>query len=160
MKNLVLAFGVLTCLVAHAGEPYVKTYFKSKDWTVIQVGVVGEFKQCALRSSPHYLDKGKNPRYGTTYLEISYPSNNVTFSGENIGAYFRIAKQAKLQVDGGTSEGITPENPMQGKRIIDAMLKGKFVEIVIDFGSGDPSTHTFPLSGFEETYKKLPACAK
>lgn len=160
MKGFLFALGTLACLAAYAGEPYVKTFFKNKGWTVRQVGIAGQFKQCELRSSPHYLDKAKNPRYGVMYLEISYPSNNVTFSGENIGAYFKIAKRAKLQVDSGTSIEIKPETPTQGKGIIDAMLKGKSVLVVIDFGGGDPSTHAFSLSGFNEVYNKLPACAK
>ncbi len=160
MKTLMLALGILASLIAYAGEPFVKTYHKSKYWTVMQVGITGEFRQCALRSSPHYLDRGKNPRYGITYLEISYPSNNVTFSGENIGAYFKISKTSRLQVDSGSSVGITPETPIPGKGIVDAMLKGKAVGIEVDFGSGDPSTHTFSLSGFREAYNMLPACAK
>ncbi len=162
MKIIMLAVVLLSNAVAYAGEPYVKTFYKNKNWTVMQVGITGEFKQCALRSSPHYLDKARDSQYGTTYLGISYPSNNVTFSGENIGAYFRISKRAKLQVDDGTSVGITPETPMPGKSIVDNMLnsKGKAVRIEIDFGSGDPSIHTFPVSGFAEAYKRLPACAK
>jgi len=45
-------------------------------------------------------------------LEISYPSNNITFSGENIGAYFKISKHAKLQIDDGADISITPETPL------------------------------------------------
>lgn len=162
MKRLMLAVALLSNAVAYAGEPYAKTFYKNKNWVVMQVGITGEFKQCALRSSPHYLDKARNPQYGTTYVEISYPSNNVTFSGENIGAYFRISKRAKLQVDDGASFGITPDTPMPGKSILDNMLnsKGKAIKIEIDFGGGDPSIHTFSLSGFAEAYEKLPACAR
>lgn len=123
------------------------------------MGITGEFKQCALRSSPHYLDNSKNPNYGTTYLEISYPSNNVTFSGKNIGSYFKITKQAKLQVDDEKGIAINPEIPMPGKSMIDSMLKGKAVKIEMDFGSGDPSIHTFSLLGFTDAYKMLPACS-
>ncbi len=160
MKKIVLSVVLLANAVAYAGEPYVKTFYKNKNWTVIQVGITSEFKQCALRSSPDYFAKDR-PQWGHTYLEISYPSNNVTFSGENIRAYFRISKRAKLQVDDGTSVAITPETPMPGKSIIDSMLnsKGKAVKIEIDFGEGDPSVHTFRLSGFAEAYKRLPACA-
>jgi len=162
VKKIMLALVLLSSATAYAGEPYVKTFYKSKNWTVLQVGITGELKQCALRSSPHYLDNGKNPQYGTTYLEISYPSNNVTFSGENIGAYFRISKRVTLQVGDGKSVGITPETPMTNKSIVDNMLnnKGKAVKIEIDFGSGDPSIHTFSLAGFTEAYKRLSVCAK
>lgn len=159
MKKIILVLVLLSSSIAYAGDPYVKTFNKGKNWTVLEVGITGEFKQCAIRSSPHYLDNGNNPKYGTTYLEISYPSNNVTFSGENIGAYFRITKQARLQVDDGKSIAITPETPMSNKSIIDSMLKGKAVKIELDFGSGDPSIHTFSLSGFSAAYKLLPACA-
>ena len=159
MKKIILVLFLLSSSIAYAGDPYVKTFYKGKNWTVLEVGITGEFKQCALRSSPHYLDNGKNPKYGTTYLEISYPSKNVTFSGENIGAYFRITKQARLQVDAGKSVAINPETPMPGKSIIDSILKGKAVKIEMDFGSGDPSIHTFSLLGFADAYKMLPACS-
>jgi len=162
MKKIMLALVLLSSAIAYAGDPYVKTFYKGKNWTVLQVGITGELKQCALRSSPHYLDNGKNPQYGTTYLEISYPSNNVTFSGENIGAYFRISKRVTLQMGDGKSVGITPETPMTDKSIVDNMLnsKGKAVKIEIDFGSGAPSIHIFSILGFAEAYKRLPACAK
>jgi len=162
MKKIMLALVLLSSAVAYAGDPYVKTFYKGKNWTVLQVGITGDIKQCALRSVPHYLDNGKNPQYGTTYLEISYPSNNVTFSGENIGAYFRMSKRVTLQVGDGKGVNITPETPKTDKSIADNMLnsKGKAVKIEIDFGSGDPSIHTFSLSGFSEAYKKLPVCAK
>ncbi len=162
MKRIMLAVVLLSNAVAYAGEPYVKTFYKNKNWTVMQVGITGEFKQCALKSSPHYFDKARDPKYGTTYLDISYPSNNVTFSGENILMYFIISKRTTLQVDDKTSVGITPEVPMPGKSIVDNMLnsKAKVVKIEVAFGSGDPDTHTFPVSGFAEAYKKLPACAK
>lgn len=159
IKKIIFVLALLSSSVAYAGDPYVKTFHKGKNWTVLEVGITEEFKQCAMRSSPNYLDNGKNPKYGTTYLEISYPSNNVTFSGENIGAYFKITKQARLQVDDGKSIVITPETPMPNKKIIDSMLKGKAVKIVLDFGSGDPSIHTFSLSGFSAAYKMLPTCA-
>ena len=159
MKAIMLGLVFLSSSVVYAGEPYVKTFYKGKHWKVLEVGIAGEFKQCALRSSPDYLDIGKNPKYGTTYLEVSYPSNNVTFSGENIGAYFRISKQTKLQVDDGVSVDIIPETPMPGKNIVDDMKKGRAAKIEIDFGSGDPSIHTFLLSGFTKAYKMLPACA-
>jgi hypothetical protein len=162
MKRIILVVMLLLNTVAYAEEPYVKTFYKNKNWTVMQVGISGEFKQCVLRSSSHYLDKARNPKYGITYLEISYPSNNITFCGENIGAYFRISKRVKLQIDDRKSIDITPETPIPGKSIVDDMLnsKGKYVKIKIDFGSGEPSIHTFSLSGFEEAYKKLPACVK
>ncbi len=162
MKKIMLAFMLLSSATAYAGEPYVKTFYKGKNWTVLQVGITGELKQCALRSSPHYLDNGKNPQYGTTFLEISYPSKNVTFSGENIGAYFRISKHVTLQVGDGKGVGITPETPMTNKNIVENMLnsKGKAVKVEIDFGSGDPSIHTFSLTGFTEAYKRLSVCAK
>lgn len=161
MKKIMLALVLLSSAVAYAGDPYVKTFHKGKNWTVLQVGITGELKQCALRSSPHYLDNGKNPQYGTTHLEISYPSNNVTFAGENIGAYFRIAKRVTLQVGDGKSFVVTPETPMTDKSIVDNILssKGSSIKINIDFGSGDPGVHTFSALGFAEAYKMLPACA-
>ncbi|MCG2757576.1 MAG: hypothetical protein L6263_04005, partial [Desulfobacteraceae bacterium] len=110
MKKIMLVLVLLSSSVTYAGDPYVKTFYKGKNWTVQEVGITGEFKQCALRSSPDYFDS-KYPKYGSVHLNISYPSNNVTFSGENIGAYFKIAKQATLQVDEGKSVAITPETP-------------------------------------------------
>jgi hypothetical protein len=184
MKKIVLALILLSSVVAYAGDPYVKTFYRNKNWTVLQVGITGEFKQCAIRSAPHYLDTGKNPKYGTTYLDISYPSNNVTFDGENIGAYFKIAKRATLQVDDGTSITITPEVPvchrhmvggayvtgkdvidgvcLPGKSIVDKMLysKAKVVKISIDFGDGGTSIHSFSLNGFKDAYQKLKSCAR
>lgn len=156
-----LALVLMSSAFTYAGDPYVKTFHKGKNWTVLQVGITGQIKQCALRSSPHYLDKGKNPQYGTTHLEISYPSNNVTFSGENIGSYFRIAKRVTLQVDEGKIFMVTPETPITDKSIVDNILssKGSSIKINIDFGSGDPGVHTFSALGFAEAYKMLPACA-
>jgi len=159
MKKIILVLVLLSSSVAYAGEPYVKTFNKGKNWTVLEVGMKGEFKQCALRSSPFYLDNGKDPKYGTTFLEISYPGNNVTFSGENIGAYFKISKQATLQVDDGASVSIIPETPMPGKSIVDNMMKGMTAKITIDFGIGSPDIHTFSLSGFSAAYNMLPACS-
>jgi len=160
MKELAFIFGLLTCFSVHSAEPFVKTYYNNKNWAVMQVGMTGQFKQCALRSSMHFLDKAKNPKYGATFLEVSYPSNNITFSGENIGAYFKISKGTKLQIDNGAGVGIRPETPLPGKDIVDIMLKGKVVGIEIDFSNGESSTHKFSLSGFAEAYKVLPACAK
>ena len=159
MKKIILVLVLFSSSVAYAGEPYVKTFNKGKNWTVLEVGMAGEFKQCALRSSPFYLDNGKDPKYGTTFLEISYPSNNVTFSGENIGAYFKISKQATLQVDDGASISIIPEKPMPGKGIVNNMMKGMTAKITIDFGSGPPDIHTFSLSGFSAAYNMLPTCS-
>ena len=159
MKKIILVLILLSSSVAYAGDPYVKTFYKGKNWTVLEVGITGECKLCTLRSSPFYLDNGKNPKYGTTYLEISYPSNNVTFSGENIGAYFRISKQAMLQVDDGESIAINPETPMPGKSIVENMMKGMTAKITIDFGGGPLDIHTFSLLGFTKAYNMLQACA-
>lgn len=159
MKKIILVLVLLSSSIAYAGEPYVKTFSEGKNWTVLEVGIEGEFKQCSLRSSPHYLDNGKNPKYGTTFLEISYPNNNVTFSGENIGAYFKISKQATLQIDNGATISIIPETPMSSKGIIDKMMKGRTAKVTIDFGSGSPGIHTFSLSGFSSAYKMLSACS-
>jgi len=145
--------------VACAGEPYVKTFNKGQNWTVLEVGMAGEFKQCSLMSAPSYLDNGKNPKYGTTFLEVSYPSNNITFSGDNIGAYFKISKQATLQVDDGPSTSIIPEKPMPGKNIIDSMKKGRTAKITVDFGSSPPGIHTFSLLGFSASYNMLQDCS-
>jgi hypothetical protein len=161
MKSITLPaiFLVLFVSYAEAGEPYVKTVFKNKNWSVIQVGVTGEFRQCALRSAPNYLEPGV-PKYGSVYLEVSYPSNNLTLSGENIPMYFKISKKSTLQIGSGASVGITPETPMPGKAIVDSMLagKGKVAKVEIDFGGGDPSVHKFPMAGFAEAYKMLPEC--
>jgi len=162
MKKYVLAIAIILLAnsATYAGDPYVKAFYKNKQWTVTQVGITGELKACTLTSSPHYLDKAKNPKFGTTYLEVSYPNNNVTFSGKNTGAYFRTSKQIKLQVDDGALIPIKPENPILGKSIVENMLKGKVVKIQVNFDGGDPSIHTFSLAGFAEAYKKLPDCAK
>lgn len=50
---------------------------------------------------------------------------------------------------------------MPGEAIIDSMLaaKGKAVSVEIDFGTGDPSIHTFPLTGFADAYAALQGCA-
>ena len=159
MKNIILFFVLFSSSVACAGEPYVKTFNQGQNWTVLEVGLAGEFKQCSLRSTPYYLDNGKNPKDGTTFLEVSYPSNNITFSGDNIGAYFKICKQAILQVDDGPSTSIVPEKPMPGKNIIDSMKKGRTAKITVDFGSGLPGIHTFSLLGFSASYNMLQDCS-
>lgn len=158
-KKIIFILVLLSSSVAYAGDPYVKTFYKGKNWSVLEVGISGEFKQCALRSSPFYLDNGKNPKYGTTYLEISYPSNNVTFSGENIGVYFKISKRVMLQVDDGESIAIIPETPLPGKSIVDNMMKGMTSKITIDFGGGPLDIHMFSLLGFTKAYNMLQACA-
>ena len=161
MKKIILLFVLLSVsMPAYAGEPYVKTFNAGKNWTVLEVGIAGEFKQCSLRSAPFYLDSGKNPKYGTTFLEISYPSNNVTFSGEDIGAYFKISRHATLQVDDGPSISIIPEKPMPGKSIIDNMKKGRTAKITLDFGGGPPGIQAFSLSGFSAAYNMLPTCSR
>jgi hypothetical protein len=163
MKNVTLPAVFLVLLVSHAeaGEPYAKTVFKNKNWSVLEVGITGEFKQCALRSTPNYLEPSV-PKYGAVYLEVGYPSNNVTLSGENILLYFKIAKKSTLQVGSDASVSITPEIPMPGKAIVDSMLagQGKAAKVEIDFGGGDPSIHRFPVAGFAEAYKMLQNCAR
>ncbi|MDD2388994.1 MAG: hypothetical protein PHP23_04585 [Desulfobacterales bacterium] len=159
MKNILIVLILISSTIAYAGDPYVKTFYKGKNWTVLEVGINGESKQCALRSLPFYLDNGKNPKYGTTYLKISYPSDNVTFSGENIGAYFKISKRAMLQVDNGEKIAIIPETPMPGKSIVDNMMKGMTAKITIDFGGGPLDIHTFSLLGFTKAYNMLQDCA-
>jgi len=159
MKIIILVLILLLSSVAYADDPYPKTFYKGKNWTVLGTGITGAVKVCWLRSSPFYLDSGKNPKYGTTYLEIIYPSNNVTFSGENIGAYFKISKRAMLQVDDGESIAINPETPMPGKSIVDNMMKGMTAKITIDFGGGPLDIHTFSLLGFTKAYNMLQACA-
>lgn len=158
MKNILLVLILFSSSVAFGGDSYEKTFYKGKNWTVIEYGITGEFKQCALQSSPNYLDS-EYPQYGSVYLNISYPSNNVTFSGENIGAYFKITKKTRLQVDNGESIAITPETPIPGKSIIDSMMKGMTAKITVDFGGGSIDIHTFSLLGFTKTYNMLQACA-
>ena len=159
MKNIILVLALLLSTVANAGEPYLKTFSKGKNWTVLETDMAGEFKQCILRSSPFYLNNAKNPKYGTTFLEISYPSNNITFSGENIGTYFKISKQAILQIDNGASIFIIPEKPIPGSSIINKMKKGIKAKITIDFGAPPPDIHIFSLLGFSAAYNMLPACS-
>lgn len=150
---------VATC--ANAGEPFVKTVHKGKSWSVIQVGTGSGSSQCALRSASIFFEPGK-PKYGSVFLEVSYPSNRITLSGDNIIMYFKIARETTLRVGQGPRTAITPETPVPGKAIIDSMLanKGSAVKVEIDFGAGDPSIHTFPLKGFAEGYSALAACAK
>jgi len=64
MKKIMLVLVLLSSSVTYAGDPYVKTFYKGKNWTVQEVGITGEFKQCALRSSPDYFDS-KYPKYGS-----------------------------------------------------------------------------------------------
>jgi hypothetical protein len=146
---------------SHGGEPFLKTVYKGKSWSVIQVGAGDGTTQCALRSAPNYLEPGV-PKYGSVFLEVSYPSNRITLSGENLVMYFKISKQTTLRVGQGTPVVINPEVPMPGKAIIDSMLtaKVKAVRVEIDFGTGDPSIHTFPLTGFAEAYTALSGCYK
>jgi hypothetical protein len=145
----------------NAGEPFVKTVYNGKNWSVIQVSAGSGPSQCALRSAPNFFEPGK-PKYGSVFLEVSYPSNRITLSGDNIVMYFKIAHQTTLQVGQEPDITITPETPIPGKAIIDRMLanKGSAIKVNIDFGAGDPSIHTFSLKGFAEAYSALPACAK
>lgn len=143
---------------SYTGDSYVRTFNKGANWTVLEVGITGKFKLCVLRSSLDYIDK-EYPQYGALYLQISYPSNNITFLGENIGLYFKITKQGKLQVDDGASFTITPESPMHDLNIIDSMMKGRSAVIELDFGAGDPSIHTFSLYGFTKAYNLLSDCS-
>jgi hypothetical protein len=161
MKIFILTLVLLWNAVAYSGDPYIKTFHKGKNWTVLQAGIAGELKQCVLMSTPHYIDEGKNSKYGTTHLEFGYPSNNVTFLGENIGMYFKIARRVTLQVGEGKSFVITPGAPVTEKSIVDNILSSKesYIKVNIDFGSGDPGLHTFSTVGFADAYKKLPACS-
>jgi len=43
MKKIVLALILLSSVVAYAGDPYVKSFYTNKNWTVRQVGISGEF---------------------------------------------------------------------------------------------------------------------
>jgi hypothetical protein len=158
MKKIILVLILLSSSVAYAGDPYVKTFYKGKNWTVEDYGITGEFKQCALKSSPFYADP-EYPKFGYVYLLISYPSNNFTFCSENFGAYFTIAKKTRLQVDDGKSIVITPETPMPGKSIIDDMMKGVTAKVTVDFEVGAPDVFTFSLLGFTKAYNMLQACA-
>lgn len=137
----------------------MRTLYKGKNWKILEVGISDEFKQCVLRSSQDYLNTGRNPKYGIVYLQISYPSNNITFCGENILANFRISKQSRLQIDDGPNLNLAPEVPMPANSIIEDLKKGKVAKIEIDFEGGDPSVHTFSLLGFTKAYNMLPACA-
>ena len=69
MKKIIFVLILLLCSVAYAGDPYVKTFYKGKNWTILEVGITGEFKLCALRSSPFYLDNGK-------IIDVHYHATN------------------------------------------------------------------------------------
>lgn len=161
MKKFI-CIATLAVIMANAqgGEPFVKTAHKGKGWAVIQVGTGNGVTQCALRSAPNYLEPG-TPKYGSVFLEVSYPSNHITLSGENLVMYFKISKRTTLRVGQGAAVVINPEVPMPGKAIVDSMqaAKAKAVRVEIDFGTGDPSIHTFPLLGFSEAYIALQGCA-
>lgn len=161
MKKLIFIAALAVVMAnSQGGEPFVKTVHKGKSWSVIQVGASDGATQCALRSAPNYLEPGV-PKYGSVFLDVSYPSNRITLSGENLVMYFKISKRMTLRVGQGAAIVINPEVPMPGKAIIDSMLvaKGKAVHVEIDFGTGDPSIHTFPLLGFADAYTALARCA-
>ncbi len=161
MKNFICIAALAVVMANVEGsEPFVKTVHKGKSWSVIQVGTGDGSTHCALRSAPNYLEPGM-PKYGSVFLEVSYPSNRITLSGENLVMYFKISKRTTLRVGQGVPVVINPEVPIPGKAIIDSMLsaKGKVVRVEIDFGTGDPSMHTFPLTGFAEAYTALLRCA-
>lgn len=145
---------------ACAGEAFSETYYKNKNWSVLKVGLAGGRPQCAIRSKMDYLDDSYR-KAGAVYLEVSYPKNKITLSGDGILMYFKISKGSKIQVGSGKAESIIPEAPMDGSSIVDGMLisKAKDVRVEISFGDDNPSIHKFPISGFPEAYKKLQACS-
>jgi hypothetical protein len=159
-RSVCFAALAIVAACANAGQPFVKTVYKGKSWSVIQVGAGSGSSQCALRSASVFFEPGK-PKYGLVFLEVSYPSNRITFSGDNIIMYFKIARETTLRVGQGPRTVITPETPMPGRAIIDSMLANKdgIVNVEIDFGAGDPSLHKFPLKGFAEGYSALSSCA-
>lgn len=161
MKKLVCIAALAVVMTkSYGGEPFVRTVLKGKSWSVIQVGAGDGTAQCALRSAPNYLERGM-PKYGSVFLEVGHPSNRIMLTGENLVMYFKISKRATLRVGRGAAVVISPEVPMPGEAIIDSMLaaKGKAVSVEIDFGTGDPSIHTFPLTGFADAYAALQGCA-
>ncbi|MFM9433467.1 hypothetical protein ACFDR9_000508 [Janthinobacterium sp. CG_23.3] len=161
MKTLIcVAAQCAAMLNVHAGEAYGKTVYKGKNWSVIQVSAGNGISQCALRSAPNYLEPGV-PKYGSVFLEVSYPSKRITLSGEDLVMYFKISKRTTLRVGQGASANIIPEVPTLGEAIIDSMQasKNKAVQVEIDFGTGDPSIHIFPLAGFADAYRAVSACA-
>ncbi len=83
----------------------------------------------------------------------------MTFYGENIGAYFKIAERFMLYVHEDNGIMIIPGSPISGDRVVGKMMKGNAVKIEIDFGVNDTSVHTFSLAGFTKAYKKLHDCA-
>ncbi len=136
----------------------IKTFYQGDNWAVSEVSMTDESRQCELKSSPHYLDSNGNPEHGSTRLKVGHPANNVTFSGEKIGAYFKIAERFMFYVDDDSGIMIIPESPISGDRVIGKMIKGDAVKIKIDFGRGGISVHMFSLSGFAKAYKKLQDC--
>jgi hypothetical protein len=161
MKSFIFLAAVAALMGnAQGGEPFAKTSYKGKSWSVIQVGLGDGHSQCALRSASIFFEPTM-PKYGSVFLEVSYPSNRITLSGDNLVMYFKIAEQTTLRVGQGPSITIKPETPMPGKAIVDSMLasKGGAVRVEVDFGTGDPSIHKFPLTGFSDAYRALAACA-
>lgn len=157
MAILTVSFVFWFSSAAYSGEPYVKTIYKNKNWQVIESGFKGEFTNRVVDSSPHYLDRGKNPKYGATIIRVTQ-TGKIVFIGENIGAFFKISKKTMLQVDDDTPLMIDPERPIDAAKTIKAMTKGKEVKVSIDFGpQGDVSVHVFNLSGFAQAYKKMMA---
>jgi hypothetical protein len=140
----------------------MKVYWKGEGWQVIEGGLAGQVKACSLRSAPHYLDKFKNPRYGSTYLELTYPTHYVIYKGgDKMGVYFRTVRRATIQVGTGSRIPIVPEKPLMDKRIIDALLAGNatHIKVELDFGN-DSATYSFSAKGFRTAYAKLKVCAK
>ena len=154
---VILALSFVFSPVAYSGEPYAKTIYKNKNWKVIEAGFKEEIAHRVVDSSPYYLDSGKNPKYGATTIRVTQ-NGKIVFAGENIGAYFKIAKKTMLQVDDGPPLAIDPERPIDAAKTIEAMTKGKEVKVSIDFGpQSDVSVHVFNLSGFAQAYKKMMA---
>lgn len=163
MKRMTVGVVAVTLAIhsfADDGVPFAQAYYRNENWTVLKTGAAGEYERCRLQSAPRYLDKYRNPDYGTVVLSVGYPDNQVTFSGKNSGSYFRTSRRIEFHVDNGSSVEIVPETPVRAKGIVDKMFWGKKVKIEIEIAEGEAAMHIFPLSGFRDAYKKLRSCAK
>lgn len=86
MNKILFVLILLSSSVAYAQDPFVKTFYKGKNWTVMEFGITGSFKLCSLESSPFYADPESEPvnnfwtLTGKNYCS-SFLSPNVSAGG-------------------------------------------------------------------------------